>query len=108
MLVSSFNRSTVGKVKSSAPDIPTGQLLAPKAAVADWIGTAAGDSHQWFLPYRRYLKEEPAMIDAAHTAGMQIGVWTVDSPKWLQSFADAGVNAIITNRPARAVALYAG
>ena len=61
---------------------------------------------QWILPHRRYLKRDPGWRDAAHDAGLKIGVWTVDSSKWLAEFGRIGLDAVITNDPAKALGVY--
>ena len=106
VLVSSFNPDTVGLVKGRSSGIPTGQLVARGSVISDWIGSVAEEGHQWILPHRRYLKRGPDVIDAAHAADLLVGVWTVDSHRWLRQFADDGVDAVITNNPAAALELY--
>lgn len=45
------------------------------------------------------LRDERWYLDRVHEAGNAIHVWTVDEPDDVQRCLDAGVEAIITNRP---------
>lgn len=107
VLVSSFDRDTIGAVKEHSPAIQTGQLVARGAIIPEWMESAVDDGHEWILPHRRYLKRGPGIIDAAHQAGLRIGVWTVDSARWLRRFAEDGVDAVVTNDPGAALRIYA-
>jgi len=45
------------------------------------------------------LRRHPRYVDALHRRGHAVHVWTVDEPEDVQRCLDAGVEAIITNRP---------
>lgn len=43
------------------------------------------------------------LIETAHAAGVAVHVWTINQTWELDAFLDAGVDAVITDQPARAV-----
>ena len=46
-----------------------------------------------------------AFVRRAHDAGIQVNVWTVDEPEQIREMLAAGVDRIITNDPAGALAV---
>ncbi len=51
------------------------------------------------------LRKNPQWIKKAHDLGLEVNVWTVDTPEDLQYFIDAGVDYITTNYPERLQAM---
>lgn len=107
VLVSSFNETTVDAVKAVDPAVQTGQLVARGSLLESKLESAVERGHQWFLPHGRFVKRNAELVERVHAAGLRIGVWTVDSTKWLRRLAELEVDAVVTNDPAKAVAVYA-
>jgi len=42
----------------------------------------------------------PSMIGAAHRAGLQVHIWTIDDEAEMESLLDLGVDGLMTDRPA--------
>jgi glycerophosphoryl diester phosphodiesterase len=41
------------------------------------------------------------LVEKSKQAGLHVAVWTVDDPAWVQIARDIGIDALITNNPAR-------
>lgn len=104
VLVSSFDWPTVRRVRSVAPGLATAWLVwtgtpgDPRA----WSSRAAGAGAQALNPQDALVDAE--LVAAAHGAGLAVNVWTVDDPDRIRALARLGVDAVITNDPAAALA----
>ncbi len=104
VLLSSFDWSTVCRARAVAPELAVAWLV--------WTGTP-GDPAAWVARAAsagmRALNPQDALVDAglvtaAHGAGLAVNVWTVDDPERIRALARLGVDAVITNDPAGALA----
>jgi glycerophosphoryl diester phosphodiesterase len=107
VLVSSFNPIALAWFGRASPGIPLGLLYERAQALPLRRG--------WAAPLLRVaaLHPEAALCDplavaAWHRRGYAVHAWTIDDPRELAALARAGVDAIITNLPARARAALAG
>lgn len=108
VLLSSFDWATVCRARAVAPELAVAWLV--------WIGTP-GDPGAWVARAAgagmRALNPQDALVDAglvaaAHRAGLAVNVWTVDDPDRIRALARLGVDAVITNDPAGALAALRG
>ncbi|NJP99168.1 glycerophosphodiester phosphodiesterase [Streptomyces zingiberis] len=97
--VMSFSPRSLHRIQLAAPGIPTVYLMqffSPRLRDGRLPAGAriAG-------PSMRVLRNHPEYVARAHRAGHQVHVWTVDDPADVDRCIRLGVDAIITNRPAR-------
>ncbi|MEZ5409711.1 MAG: glycerophosphodiester phosphodiesterase [Acidimicrobiales bacterium] len=104
VLVSSFDWATVCRVRRAGPGLATAWLVGTgtPGRPHEWCARAAGAGVGALNP-------EDALVDAdlvasAHGAGLAVNVWTVDDPHRIRALAQFGVDAVITNDPAAAIA----
>lgn len=102
VLVSSFEIETLEVVRRAAPDLATGYLVLSTEEPLDAVAVAAAGGHVAVNPWDPCVTE--ASIARAHAAGLQVNVWTVDDPDRIRQLVEWGADAVITNRPAVALA----
>ena len=99
--VMSFSLLAVRRVQRLAPDLAVVYLMdrVPPPLRAGSLPTGVGIAGIGL----QVLRERPGFVRALHAAGHAVHVWTVDEPDDVQRCLDAGVEAIITNRPREVV-----
>ncbi|WP_434742161.1 glycerophosphodiester phosphodiesterase [Micromonospora sp. SH-82] len=100
--VMSFSTLAVRRIRALAPALPTVLLMESRPR---WVrpgrlplGTRIAG------PGVGLVRSRPGLIPAFQAAGHQVYVWTVNEPTDLDRVLAAGVNGIITDRPAFALA----
>ena len=108
VMVSSFNADTVDAVRAADSRIATGQLLDRFAHVFQELPRVAARGHGWLVAHKSLVRTRGSeLVAAAHESDVLVAVWTVDSPKALTRMGKAGVDAVITNDPRKALEVYA-
>lgn len=95
---SSFNHHTVVELIALGSASPCGVLYAEQL-VEPWryaTGFGAAALHPMALAV------DAEVVTRAHEVGLRVHPWTVDQPEHVRALAALDVDAIITNRPARA------
>jgi glycerophosphoryl diester phosphodiesterase len=105
-LVSSFHLPTIDRVKALDPSVRTAYLTVlepPPIAAADVAETRGHDA---IHPFFGVLTEDTAVdiVLHAHALGIDVNTWTVNGPDDFTRLAAAGVDGIITDTPADALA----
>jgi glycerophosphoryl diester phosphodiesterase len=98
ILVSSFHRPSIDRVRQLAPELATGWLVLDASDPAPLVERAASLGHRALHPHHAFVNEE--LVRLAHDAGLALNVWTCDDPDRQRWLADVGVDAIICNDPA--------
>lgn len=105
MLISSFDRATINRVRDLAPLLRTGYLfVVPELPLESFLSGIAEEGHVAIHPHRFAATRE--LCAASHEVGLAVNVWTVDAPDEMQRLASNGVDAIITNVPDVGVATF--
>ncbi|WP_438444913.1 glycerophosphodiester phosphodiesterase [Gorillibacterium sp. sgz5001074] len=104
VVFSSFNHYSVAKLVRLAPEIESGILYeAGLYRPWDYASTVGARA---LHPYLYSINRE--LTDAAHEAGLKVRPWTANSEQEWAALTAAGVDAIITNYPARLLAFLEG
>ena len=100
--VMSFAPTGLRRVKALAADLPTVHLmkripLRHRDGSISPSATIAGPSLEALLTFPQY-------VERAHARGHEVHVWTVDRPQDIDAMVELGVDVLITNQPATALA----
>lgn len=101
VIVSSFDISSVDRIRSTDATIPVAWLVWGQADPGSLIERAVAHGMQAIHPHD--LLVDQSFVDRAHGAGLGVNVWTVDQPERIRELAALGVDGIITNTPGVAV-----
>jgi glycerophosphoryl diester phosphodiesterase len=95
VIFSSFNHTSMVRLKESCPEMRTALLyIAGMYEGGKYAQMTGADAlHPLYIGVNRELVEE------AHSAGVQVNAWTVNDPEHIRMMLEAGVDAIITDRP---------
>jgi glycerophosphoryl diester phosphodiesterase len=102
IVVSAFTLATIDAVRAAAPDVRTGWLTMAGFDQLEALHPAAERGHTDFHPHESAVT--PELVEATHAVGLRLTAWTVDDPARMRELAEWGVDGIITNLPALAVA----
>jgi glycerophosphoryl diester phosphodiesterase len=96
VIVQCLDYEPLQEVRRIAPGLPVGYLFSvnarrPKRLEVDFLST-------------EMARVNPGLVADAHRRGQQVHVWTVDTPADMDRMIDLGVDNLITNEPAEAIA----
>lgn len=98
VLVSGFHRPTIDLVQQMELGVATAMLgYTPATTWADWAMELAAAGHRAIHPW--YPLADAEMIDAAHAAGIEVNVWTVNDPDHMVELVERGVDGLCTDVP---------
>ncbi|MGI5439745.1 glycerophosphodiester phosphodiesterase [Streptomyces shenzhenensis] len=98
VFVQSFEVSALRYTYELAPELPLGLLR--DALDADPVAIAKELHLSAYNPSDGGLSKRLGVVQDLHAAGVAVNVWTVDSAARWRALEAAGVDGIITNRPA--------
>jgi glycerophosphoryl diester phosphodiesterase len=105
-VVSGFHPDTVARARAAlddlAPEVRTAWLLWGVPDVDDVVNTAVEQRHAALHPF--FTAVTPELVEQAHAAKLAIHCWTCNDLDEIRRLADLGVDGIITDRPADALA----
>jgi len=96
VIVSSFNPFNLPRFHRRVPEVKRGLLTQPGKARSGLNNLFRFDA---LHPY--YEDVDAALVQAEHSRGRQVNVWTVDDPDEIRRLAGLGVDMLITNDPQR-------
>ena len=114
VLIASEHQEPIDHARAIAPDVPTNMpaqevglfmmSLSPHAEPY----APAGDALQVPPEYHSWKLVTPESVGAAHRAGAEVHVWTVDEASEMRALLALGVDGILTNHPSRMLRVVSG
>jgi glycerophosphoryl diester phosphodiesterase len=104
VLVSSFQFSNLRQVRALNPALPIALLYTVAAGGARLVRWLNADLHPE-AHHPGYYALDPELVAWYHAQGLRVNIWTVNDEADMRRFVLAGVDGLITNRPALAVAV---
>lgn len=98
VIYSSFNHASIERIRRVDSDARTAFLCSDDAlGLPDYAASHHVDAlHPCFVQLRH-----PGFVEDCHRLGLAVNTWTVDREDCIRACARLGVDAIITNTPAR-------
>ncbi|MDH4148771.1 MAG: glycerophosphodiester phosphodiesterase [Acidimicrobiia bacterium] len=106
LLISSFHRPTVDALAEATPGRRSALLVERGLLDAAFLASLADAGH--VALNAGDVLVDAVLVDAVHVAGLELYVWTVDSPVRIAELGGWGVDGVISNRPDVARAALAG
>jgi glycerophosphoryl diester phosphodiesterase len=109
--VSSFAPAVVEQVRRLLPPgsgVRTALLGRPLVRPSSLLRQALRDGHDEVHPHVSALLTQPSAVATAHAVGVAVVPWTVNRRREVRRCAGLGVDALITDVPARARAVVVG
>ena len=103
VIYSSFNHYTVRRIKELNPDAKVGLLYGDGPIDMPGYGHRLGADALHPAYYNLFY---PDFMEDSRKYGLDVNVWTVNSTEELLQCLKLGVNAVITNYPAKAREVY--
>ena len=97
VIVSSFDMEALNRIRAIDPGIPTAYLTFEVLAPELLVSRVAAGGHTAIHPY--VASTSQALVDTAHTASLEVNVWTVNDPDQIAHLAAMGADAVITDVP---------
>ncbi|HXZ61671.1 MAG TPA: glycerophosphodiester phosphodiesterase [Acidimicrobiales bacterium] len=106
VIVSSFQVSTLRAVQAADSRLALGALWGLVVEPGPALAEAAAAGFRAVHPFVSSV--DRTLVDEAHGRGLAVNVWTVNGADDLRAMVEAGVDAVITDRLAEALAIVAG
>ncbi len=107
IIVKSFNLDAIFQIKKLLPEVHTAALFAPKVRTILHYKSLLLENAERYkadeLSIHRSLATE-SFIQKANKNNLLVTIWTVNNAVWVKRGVDLGINAIITNNPAKLLA----
>ena len=96
-VITSFSDGFLGQVRRLSDGLAIGHIVANLEAYKTQLVKAVVHGDNLISSQYRILLENPALIQASRSQGIDIVAWTVDARSDMQKLVDLGITRIVTN-----------
>lgn len=96
-IVACFNDTFLARIRQRHSQIILGYLVSSVSKFTEKLPLAAADGNAIMLSEYHVLLNNPSLVATSRNQGIDLGVWTVDSPSDLQKLVNIDVVRLITN-----------
>lgn len=111
VLLAASKAHVMNAIREAAPDVLTGfsvlEVVEFMVRLRDPAYRPRGAALQVPPEDSGFTIVTPETVSRAHALGLEVHVWTINEEPEMERLLDLGVDGIMTDRPARAAALYA-
>jgi len=111
VLIASEDEAPIREMRALAPDLPTGfpysEIVSFMASLPSGAEPYEPRGHALQIPpeYESWRLVTAESVEAAHRMGVEVHVWTINDAAEMRAMLALGVDGIITDYPARLLAL---
>lgn len=99
-VISRFRRLSEGEVDTAASRWEVARLYALSLLRLEALADPPYEALQIPVEHRGVELAAPRFVQAAHSRGVRVDVWTIDEPKEMRRLLELGADSVMTNRPA--------
>lgn len=103
IIIQSFDPATLIEFHKVNPGLSLAMLVSNRQSIQDYVDRLGFTPEIWSPNYQLV---SPQLIAEAHSRGMKVIPWTVNTTEEMQDLIEMGVDGIITDYPDSATVLY--
>ena len=98
-VVRRFRRVSAGRISTGASRLETGAFYLLSRLPLEWLVRPAYDALQVPVEHEGITLVTPRFLEAAHSRGVRVDVWTINEPGEMRRLLGLGVDVLMTDRP---------
>jgi glycerophosphoryl diester phosphodiesterase len=103
-----FRRVSMGRVSTGASRLEIGAFYFLGRLRLEWLARPAYEALQVPTEHRGTALVTPRFVEAAHSRGVRVDVWTINEPGEMSRLLDLGADVIMTDRPEKLAGVLEG
>src|SRR5215211_1687562 len=98
-VVRRFRKVSEGRISTGASRLEIGAFYLLSRLRLEWLARPAYDALQVPVDHEGITLVTPRFLEAAHSRGVRMDVWTINDPGEMRRLLDLGVDVIMTDDP---------